>query len=269
VRDFFQSFYRPDNVTMVVVGDFSADQAVAWADKYFDGIPKPTQPVPRIAQPEPPQTAERRLTKSYPNTPLPAVVIGYKTPALFTPDFYPLDLASNILSGGESGRLYRKLVYEDRIAIQTTGAGNFTEDPNLFFAIAVMNQGHTAEEGEKAIHTVLDQMKTTSVSAQELEKAKNQEISGFILGRETSQSKADALGRYAVLGKNPELINTDLDRYLNVTAADIQRVVNTYFTTARSTVVTVEPPKAAAPPPGNTQEPKREMRRDRENRERP
>jgi zinc protease len=254
VREFFQTYYRPDNVTMVIVGDFSSDQAIAWAQKYFGGIPKPVQPVPRNIPQEPVQTAELRLAKSYPNSPLPAVVIGYKIPAEFAPDAYPLDLASNILSGGESGRLYRKLVYQDQIAVQVNGAGNFTEDPNLFFAIAVMNQGRTAAEGEKGIYGVLDGIKTAPVSPQELEKAKNQEIASFILGRESVKGKADALGRYCVIGKNCNLINTDLANYLKVTATDIERSAAAYFISAHATVLTVEPPKAPASGPGGEQQ---------------
>ncbi|HEV3218454.1 MAG TPA: pitrilysin family protein [Candidatus Acidoferrales bacterium] len=246
VQAFFHTYYRPDNATMVVVGDFSADQAVAWAQKYFGGIPKPAQPIPRNAKPEPTQTEERRLTQSYPNSPLPAIVIGYKIPAAFTPDSYALDLASNILSEGESSRLYKKLVYDDQIAFQVFGAGNFTEDPNLFFAVAVMNQGKTAAEGEKEIHDVLEGMKNTPVSQRELDKTKNQEIANFILGRETVQEKADALGRYTVIGRNPNLINADLSNYLKVTAADIQRVAHDYFTSIRATVLDVEPPKPPA-----------------------
>jgi zinc protease len=254
VRDFFHTYYRPDNATMVIAGDFSADQAIAWAQKYFGGIPKPAQPIPRNIPQEPAQTAERRLTMSYPNSPLPAVVIGFKIPAEFAPDAYPLDLASNILSGGESGRLYRKLVYQDRVAVNVNGAGNFTEDPNLFFAIAVMNEGKTAAEGEKEIDGVLDGMKNAPVSPQELEKAWNQEIAGFILSLGTDKGRADAMGRYAVIGKDPNLINTDLGNYLKVTAADIERVASKYFAPTRATVLTVEPPKAPAAGPGSGQQ---------------
>jgi predicted Zn-dependent peptidase len=165
-------------------------------------------------------------------------------PAGFTPDSYPLILASNILSGGESSRLYRKLVYEDRIAVQSAGFGQFTEDPNLFLAFAIMNQGKTPEEGEKAVEGILEQIKTTPVEAKELEKAKNQQVSAFILGRETVQEIADALGHDAVIGGDPELLNTDLDRFLRVTPEDIQRVAREYFTAARRTVLVVETPKA-------------------------
>lgn len=242
VREFFHTFYRPDNATVVIVGDFSANQAIAWAEKYFRGIPRPGQAVPRVIAQEPIHTDERRATRSYgQNSPLPAVVAGYQMPAIFTPDSYPLNLASSILSAGESSRLYRKLVYDDRIALQTAGFGAFTEHPNLFIAFAVMNQGHGAGEGEKAIASVLEQVKTSPVNPRELEKAKNQATSSSILGRETVQQIADGLGRAAVLGGDPALTNTELDRYLQVTLADIQRVAREYFLSARRTVLTIEP----------------------------
>jgi zinc protease len=244
VREFFRTFYRPDNATVVIVGDFSASQATAWAEKYFGGIPRPEQPVPRVTAQEPDHSEERRATKSYgQNSPLPAVVTGYQMPAIFTPNSYPLVLASSILSGGESSRLYRKLVYDDRIALQTAGFGLFTEHPNLFIAFAVMNQGHAAGEGEKAVDAVLEQIKSAPVTASELEKAKNQAASGSILGRETVQQMADALGRAAVLGGDPNLVNADLDRFQQVTIADIQRVARQYFVTARRSVLVIEPPK--------------------------
>lgn len=244
VREFHSTFYRPDNATLVVVGDFNAADALRWAEKYFGGIPRPVRPVPRLNVKEPAQQSEERAVKHYSNTPLPAVVEAYKMPALFTPDSYPLSLASNILSGGESSRLYRKLVYDDRVAAQAAGFGNFTEDPNLFIAFAVMNQGKTVADGEKGIDAILGQMRTQPVDAKELEKAKNQIISNFILGRDSDQERADALGRYAVLGKDPGLINTELERYLKVTAADIQRVAREYFVPRGRTVLVVEPPKA-------------------------
>ena len=172
-------------------------------------------------------------------------MIGYKIPARYAPDAYPLDLASNILAGGESSRLYQALVYKDQIAVQSAGFGNFTEDPNLFWAYAIMNPGHAPADGEKAVVAVLDGLKTQPVSANELQKAKNQEISGFILGRDTDEQKAVALAGAAVIGKNPDLVNTELDRYLKVTPEDIERVAKEYFVPQRATVLTIKP---AAPP---------------------
>jgi zinc protease len=241
VRDFFNTYYKPNNATLVIVGDFDSAQALAWAKKYFDGIPRSAKPIPRLNNPEPPQSAENVVKKSYSNTPLPAVVIGYKIPARYAPDAYPLDLASNILAGGESSRLYQTLVYKEQIAVQAAGFGAFSEDPNLFWAYAIMNQGHTAEEGEKALVGVLDELKTAPVEVKELEKAKNQEISGFVLGRDTDQEKAEALASAAVIGKNPALANTELDHYLTISLADIQRVAKNYFESQHATVLIVTP----------------------------
>jgi len=252
LREFFQAFYRPDNATMVLAGDISPEEAVRLAQQYFGGIPRPQQPIIRVNAPEPPQKAERRLNKSYPDTPLPAVVMGYRMPAAFAPDAYPLEVASNILSDGQSSMLYRKLVYEDRLAVQAWGDGNFTEDPNLFTLGAVMNQGKTPAEGEKAIESVLDRLKNAAVDAHDLEKAKNQQIAAFVLRRQRVQAKANAVGRCAVLGKDVNCVNTEMDRYVQVSAADIQRVAREYFVPAQRTVMMIEPPNEA----GGTETPK-------------
>jgi zinc protease len=241
VRDFFNTYYKPNNATLVIVGDFNSDQALAWTHKYFDGIPASTKPIPRRDTPEPAQTAERTVAKSYTNTPLPAIVIGYKIPAKYTPDAYPLDLAANILAGGESSRLYQSLVYKDQIAVQSAGFGNFTEDPNLFWAYAIMNPGHTPADGEKSIVAILHQLKDQPVGEKELQKAKNQEISGVVLGRDTDEEKAVAIEDAAVLGRNPDLVNTELDRYLAVTPAEIQRVAKEYFVPEHATVLIITP----------------------------
>jgi zinc protease len=241
VRAFFNTYYKPNNATLVIVGDFNSNQALGWAKKYFEGIPASAGPIPRPNKPEPPQTAERQVSKSYTNTPLPAVVIGYKIPARYSPDSYPLDLASNILAGGESSRLYQALVYKDQIAVQSAGFGNFTEDPNLFWAYAIMNPRFRPQDGEKAVVGILDGLKTQPVSPTELQKAKNQEISGFILGRDTDEQKAIALENAAVIGKNPDLVNTELDRYLGVTPEDIERVAKEYFVPEHATILTITP----------------------------
>ena len=245
VLEFYRLFYRPDNATMIVVGDVVPDECFAWAEKYFGGIPKPAQPVPRQQLVEPPQTGPKQLARTYgANSPLPAVVEGYKMPPAFAPDFYTLNLASSILSSGESSRLFRRLVYESQLAAQAAGIGNFTEDPNLFLAFAVMNQGKTAEEGKAAIESVLDQMKEQPVSEHELNKAKNQVLAASIFAREGDQQTGDTLGFAAVIGKDPELVNRESGLYLAVTPADIQRAARDYFVPARSTVMFITAPPA-------------------------
>ncbi|MGH9711070.1 MAG: hypothetical protein ACRD37_11045, partial [Candidatus Acidiferrales bacterium] len=117
----------------------------------------------------------------------------------------------------------------------------------------VMNPGHPAEEGEKALDSVLAQMKSQPISSNQLEKAKNQQISAFILGRETDQEKADAVGEAAVIGKNPSLVNTGLIRYEAVTAAAIQRAANEYFVPHHETLLFYLPEKQSKPGEGSKQ----------------
>lgn len=245
VAEFHKTFYRSDNATVIIIGDFAPAQAIALAQKHFGPIPKPTAPLPRVTVQEPPQTAEKRVTKWYGNnSPLPAVIQAYRMPAMCSPDSYPLNLAANILSNGESSRLYRKLVYEDQIAVQTAGFGNFTEHPNLFWAFAIMNPDKSVADGEKAIDAQLERMKKEPVSAEELEKAKNQMISNFILSRQTVEQKAFSIGNLAVVCGDANLFNSELGRYLAVTAADIQRVAQKYFVPTQRTVLVIEPPQA-------------------------
>jgi zinc protease len=244
VRAFFDTYYKPNNATLVIVGDFNSDQALGWVHKYFDGVPPSAKPIPRDIPQEPPQTEERAVKKSYSNTPLPAIVIGYKMPARYAPDAYPLELASDILASGESSRLYQELVYKQQIAVQAAGFGDFSEDPNLFWAYAIMSQGHTAQEGQRAVLDVLDTLKAEPVSADELQKAKNQEIAAAVLGRDSDEDKAVAIENAAVIGKDANLVNAELARYLAITSADIQRVAQKYFVPQHATVLFVTP----APP---------------------
>jgi len=160
-------------------------------------------------------------------------------PADCTPDAYPLRLASKILSDGESSRIYTRLIYDKQIAVQAESSGNFTEDPNLFFVFAVMNGGHSPAEGEGQVDAELTRLKTELVSPADLEKAKNQILRDFILSRQTAQSRADELGYAAVVLRDPELINTELQRFLNVTAEDILRVARKYFVPENKTLVEV------------------------------
>ncbi len=249
VREFFQTYYVPNNATLVIVGDFDTRQALAWVEKYFGSIPRGKRPIPRVTVKEPPKTREKRLTERM-NVPLPALLAGYYIPEDGHPDSYPLKVVSRILSAGQSSRLYRKLVYELRLAAAAFGAGNFTEHPNLFFAGAILNPGHTPEAAEKAIVEELERLKRELVPARELEKAKNQMIAEILFARQSNQGKADALGRAAVLGKDPARVNTEVERILAVTPEEIRRVAERYFTETNRIVLTILPQQLEEKRPG-------------------
>ena len=128
-----------------------------------------------------------------------AVVIGYKIPARYAPDAYPLDLASNILAGGKAVASTGGWFTKNRSRCKRRGSARSPRS-EFVWAYAIMNQGHTAEEGEKALVGVLDELKTAPVEVKELEKAKNQEISGFVLG-DTDPGKSRGATFAAVIGK--------------------------------------------------------------------
>jgi zinc protease len=225
------------------VGDFDTKQALSFIEKHFGPIPK-GKPVPRVTATEPPRTAMVEKTVRYSNIPLDAVVNSYQLPPLNHPDRYALEVASIILSGGQSSRLYRRLVYEEQSAIAAAGEASFLEGPSLFFGFAIANQGKNIKEVANSLEYTFEEMKKEPVSDEELTKAKNQIIAGFITGRETMQAKADFLGNMAVLHGDPARYNTELANYQKVTAADVQRVVKQYLVKDRMTRMWVQPESA-------------------------
>ena len=245
IREFYDTYYVPNNATIVIVGDVDAQDAETLIRKYFSPLSAGSTPLERHIPAEPLQTAERmvRVDRS---VALPAFVEGYHMPADGTPDAYPLRLAAKILSDGESSRIYRRLIYDKQLALEAQSTGNFTEDPNLFFVFAIMNAGHTPAEGEAEVVAELTRLKTESVPPEELEKAKNQILRDFILTRQTCQSRGEELGYAAVILKDPELLNTELLRFLAVTPDDVQRVAKQYFVPENLTLLEVNPQAGGA-----------------------
>jgi zinc protease len=240
IQSFYDTYYQPDNATLVIAGDFDPQEVGKDIQEDFAPIPASGLPQERHIPVEPPQTAPRVIKLNL-DVALPAFVEGYHMPADGTPDAYPLRLASKILSDGNSSLIYQSLVYDKQIAVQADSNGNFTEDPNLFFVLAVMNPGHPPAEGESAMEQVLDRLRDRPVSGEELTKAKNQILRDFAVSRETTQSRCEQLGYAAVILKDPELLNTEVQRFMAVTPADIQRVARKYFVPENSTLVEVYP----------------------------
>jgi len=240
VRAFHSVYYVPNNATLVVAGDLDPEQTIRWAEKYFGDIPQ-GKPVPRDIAREPAQTAERRAVDYHPNTPLPAVVITYHVPEAVSRDIYALQVAGNILSSGESSRLYRRMVYEKQMAVEAGGETIVLEDPGVFFFFAILQGGQKPEDGEKELLAAVDRLRGEPVSDTELVKAKNQFISELVFGRQTGHDKADAIGYSKVILGDLSLVNRQLAEYQRVTAADVQRVANAYFKPENRTVVYMLP----------------------------
>jgi zinc protease len=240
VQKFFSTFYRPDNATLIVVGDFEPKQLDAWIDKYFGRVAKPNQPLPRVSTKEPPRTEEKRFNEYGPNVPLPAVAITYLAPPVASEDTYALRLAESILGGGESSRLYQSLVYRQQIAQEAFAQADLREDPGLIVFGAILASEKQPAEAEKALLAEIKRVQDETVTPAELDKAKSQLLTNLIRERETNNGKADALGRAAVLMGDPKRVNTDVAKLQAVSAADIQRVMKKYFTDTNRVVITYQ-----------------------------
>ena len=240
VRDFHRTYYVPENATLTLVGDFDTAEASALVSQYFGRVPKATRPVPRDIPKEPPQTQEKRVTVTE-SWPLPAVVVAYHVTYDGHADSYPLDILSKILSDGQSARIPRELVYNKRIALTASGSGNIIEDPNLFYAVAILQPGQTPEAAERALIDEFEKLKAEPVSARELERAKNQFARDYILGRESNEEKATHLAHAAVIHNDITTADGEFDIFMNVTREDLQRVARTYFNDTNRLVLYVLP----------------------------
>jgi zinc protease len=240
VRDFFRTYYVPNNATLVLVGDFEAKDVLAMVNQYLGRVPKSDRPVPRDIPKEPEQTKERqvRLEEGWP---LPAVVVAHHITFDGHPDSYPLHIASKVLSDGQSSRIYRKMVYDTQLALAAFGGGNIIEHPNLFFAVAIMQPGRSPEEGTNALIAELERLKNEPISEAELQQAKNQFARDYILSRESNKDKASQLGHAAVIHDDITTADGEFDIFMKTTAADVQRVARTYFTKENRLVVTIMP----------------------------
>jgi len=250
VRAFHSTYYRPDNATLVVAGDFDPAQLDGWVDKYFAPIPKPADPVPRVTAKEPARTREQRIVEYDPNVPLPAIAVTFLGPAARSADSLPLDLAQEILAGGESSRLYQRLVYEKQVAQSVEFEADLREDLGILVFKVVLASGKTAGEVERVLFKEIEKIAAEPVGEAELAKAKNRLLTSRLRDLETCEGTASALAQAAVVLGDATRVNTDLTRLQEVTAADVQRAVKTALTPENRLVLECFPasmkPKQAA-----------------------
>jgi len=240
VRDFYRTYYVPANCTIVIAGDFDVEHVRGLVNQYLARVPAADKVVPRDIPKEPIPAKEKRVTVSEP-WPLPAVVVAYHITYDGHPDSYPLHIVSKVLSDGQSSRIYKRLVYDTGLALTAFGGGNIIEDPNLFFAVAIVNPGQSPAAAEKALLGELEKLKTEPITERELQRAKNQFARDYILGRESLRDKATHLAHAEVLHSDITTADGEFDIFQKISLADVQRVARTYFTPERRVVLHVMP----------------------------
>lgn len=239
LREYYQIYYAPNNAACVIVGDIKRKDAVALVAKYFGNIPAGTREPPKVTTVEPPQMGERRV-KVLKDTKMPLVVLGYHTPEIGHKDIYPLELLSNILSNGESSRLYRSLVYDKQLALFAGGYNDTQTDPTLFIFYSAPQKGHDTGELEKAIAEELEKIKKEGVSSRELQKSKNQLEAEFVFQQQKNSGLATQIGSAQTM-LSWRYLNSYLKNIRSVTNRDIIYVASKYFIDQNKTVATLVP----------------------------
>lgn len=226
--DFYKTFYVPENATLSIAGDINIEETRKLIDDYFGPIPRGNNVIPRPDIIEPPLGGEVRDI-IYDQIQLPAVIQAYRIPAQGTEDYYALNMLSNLLSSGQSSRMYKALVDEQQKALQVAAIPFTSEDPGLYIVFGLPNMGGDPAELEKGIDAEIEKVKNELISEKEFEKIKNQMESNFISRNSTMTGIAESLANYHVYFGDANLINNEIERYRKVTRQDIQRVAKKYF----------------------------------------
>lgn len=247
VRDFYRRYYVPNNATIVVAGAVTVEEVRRLAEQYFGDIPRgPDMPELPPPTPTPRTDGERRAVVEDRLATLPVVAMAFNIPPHAHPDTYALQLLASIFSTGESSRLHRRLVKEEKAAVSVGAGLNSRLGPGTFMFFALPNLGVSPERLEELILDEIDKLLRDGVTERELQKAKNQFRANHVLQNQTVFARTDALQHYRRFHGDPSEINRDLDRYMAVTTADVLAVAKKYLTEANRTVMTVLPAQAAS-----------------------
>ena len=246
-KDFYETFYVPNNATLSIAGDIDKTQVKELIEKYFAEIPQGTNDIPRPTIPEPPFDGEKSETV-FDNIQLPAVFYGYRIPPQGSDEDYALQMLTTLLSGGQSSRFYKKLVDEDEIALQVMAFPFTMESGGIFITLGLTNIGKTPEELEKGMMAEIDKVQTELITDEELQKLKNQMENSFVSSNSTVAGIAESLADYYVYYGDANLINSEIDSYMAVTKEDILNVAKKYLVEDNRVVLYYLPKSAQQKP---------------------
>ncbi len=240
-KNYFKTYYAPNNAVIILVGDFEIDNALSLIKKYFGNIQN--EVIPLEVKTKEPEQKGIRIAEVKILAEAPIILAGYKAPKASDEDNYPLQVASYILSSGESSRIYRKLIYEKQLATEAGGEVFSLKDDGLFFVYAFANPDAKIDEVEKYLFEEIEKLKTEPIPDKELQKAKNQLEADYIFQLASLYLKAMNLGRAETIGGRWQIAQETPEKIQAVSAEDIKRVANKYFNKDKLSIVRIIPEK--------------------------
>jgi predicted Zn-dependent peptidase len=252
VREFFRIYYAPNNAVLTIVGDFDPKQARSLVEKYFGTIKRQPDPPPADVS-EPVEVAVRQDTFQDQFAPTPAFMLGWKLPARRTPDFYALALAGELLVGGESSRLYQKLVKGEESVVSLQGGIDERRGPSSLTLFMIPKPGKDAAQIRQSVLAEIKRLAAEGPSAEEMEKLRNSLRNDAVRERQSSMTRAQRLAEYALYDGDPNLFNTEFERYISVTALQIKDAAARFLNTNNVAVLDIVPARAAKPAAASVQ----------------
>ena len=247
VQQFFKTYYAPNNAVLALAGDLDTKDTLAKVKKYFGGIPRQEAPKP-VDLSEPEKSAERRAKIDDKLARLTQVTIAYRVPPTSSQETRALSVGSQILGGGESSRLYQKLVKDKEVVSSVFCGLDSRAGPSKLIIQAMVRPGKTAEEVEGLISEEVARFVSSPVTDKELERTRASILRGAVAPRESALSTAISLADNAALYNDPNRINTEYEKRMSVSAADIQKAAQAFLRNANRVVIITQPAGAAAPP---------------------
>ena len=244
LRKWYQTWYAPNNATLVVVGDVDPQQVFALAKKYFGPLKPDTIPEVKPRD-EIPQTGIRRITVKAPAE-LPYLVMGYKVPVLRTAkkawEPYALEVLAGILDGGDSARIAKNLIRGSQVAAQASAGYNLdARSENLFALDGTPAQGHTITELEKALRGQIKKLRDDLVSDEELKRIKTQVVTSDVYQKDSVFYQAMQIGSLESVGLGWQVGDEYVDKVKAVTAEQVRDVARKYLIDDHLTVAVLDP----------------------------
>lgn len=226
--DFFDKFYGPNNATLVIAGDIELDHTKELAEKYFGSIPR-GKDVSRIKIEE--ERIEETIvaTEYDDNIQIPAKIFVYRTPGMGDRDTYVLDMISSILTDGKSSRMYKRLVDDEKIALQVLAFGNTLEDYGTYVMGGLAMGDADLSELATSIDDEIEKLKSELISEREYEKLQNKFENRYVSSNASIQGIASSLATYHVLYDDVDLVNKEIEIYRSITREEIKEVANKYL----------------------------------------